>query len=105
MRFLAVAVLGGGILYYMKRGPTGIAGPGIAGSDPITYTTRLSDGRTVYCAQNVVSGYTTNVVMIADDGEARYIPTESTGTVDIATVFDPTQWQTYGIAVGYTLVN
>jgi len=84
---------------------SGIAGPGIATSDPITYTTTLPDGRTVYCAQNVVAGYTTNVVMIASDGEARYIPTDSYDVVDIATVFDPAQWSTYGIAPGYTLVT
>jgi hypothetical protein len=104
MKFLAVAVVGGGILYYMNSGPKGIVGPGIATSDPIEFTTRLPDGRTVYCGQNVVQGYTTNIVMIASDGEARYIPTSSNQAVNISSIFDPTQWTTYGPAAGYTLV-
>ena len=84
---------------------SGIIGPGIASSDPIEYTATLPDGRTVYCAQNVVDGYTTNIVMVTSDGEARYIPTASTGEVDIQSFFDATQWSTYGIAPGYSIVN
>ena len=106
MRVLAYAVIGGGILYFMNSAPVpkGIVGPGIATSNRIEYTTRLPDGRTVYCGQNVVAGYTTNITMIASDGEARYIPTASTQAVNISTTFDPTQWQLYAPAAGYTLI-
>ena len=106
MRLLAVGVIGGGILYYMNNAnrPKGIAGPGIDTIIPIEHTARLADGRLVYCAQNVVQGYTTNIVMIASDGETRYIPTPSNQAVNISEIFNPSQWAVYWPNVGYKLV-
>ena len=113
-KLVAFGVLGGATLYFLMNAssasasstpaPTGMSGPGIPSVNPITNTATLPDGRAVYLAQNVAPGYNTNVLMIASDGEQRYIPTASTQAVNIAVMFDPSQWETYPVTSGYSLV-
>jgi len=109
-RIIAVGAIAGAVAYFWlgyTKPPaiTGISGPGINGVAPIEFTAKLPDGRMVYATQNVSSGYNTNILMVAVDGEQRFIPTNVPTSVDIPTYFDASSWSSYELTSNYNLVT
>ena len=107
-KIIAAGVVAGAAIYFWlsptKPAIKGISGPGINGVAPIQYTARVADGRVVYATANIASGYNTNILLVASDGEQRYIATSSTSSVDIASYFDASLWSTYEVTSNYNLV-
>jgi len=107
-KLIAVGAIAGAVAYFWfsPKPPAiaGISGPGVNGVAPIQYTAKLPDGRTVYATQNVSSGYNTNILMVASDGEQRFVPTNVPTSVDIPSYFDASKWSEYEITSNYSLV-
>ena len=107
-KIIAAGVVAGAAIYFWlspsKPAIKGISGPGINGVAPIQYTARLADWRTVYATANVASGYNTNILLVASDGEQRYIATNVPTSVDIASYFDASKWSDYELTSNYNLV-